>query len=162
MYYKNLIFLFLLVFSLTAFSQEEPFKHRKIPDKIAQLEKIKLIESLEMNEETTLRFFARRTENQSKIDELGNKIDKKLDELNNLVNSDKNIEDEKYKTIIDEINSLHQQVGIEKDKFIKSLPDILTYRQIAKYIVFERNFREELRDAIFKDRKMRKMKSPEN
>ncbi len=162
MHYKNLIFLFLLAFSLTTFSQEEPIKHRKIPDKIAQLEKIKLIESLEMNEETTLRFFARRNENQSKIDELGNKIDKKLEELNNLVNSDNSIEDEKYKTIIDEINKLHQQVGIEKEKFIRSLSDILTYRQIAKYIVFERNFREELRDAIFRDRKMRKMKSPEN
>ena len=159
---KNLLFLFLLTFSLTTFAQNEPFRHHKVPDKIAQLEKIKLIETLEMNEETTLRFFSRRTESQKKVDELENEIDLKLDELNNLLKSDKNVDEEKFKSIIDEINNLRKQVSTEKDNFVNSLTDILTYRQIAKLIVFERNFREELRDAIFRDRKMKKMRPPEN
>ena len=159
---KNFLVLFLIFYCFASFAQEEPFKHRRIPDKIAQLEKIKIIETLGMNEETTLRFFSRRTENQKKIDELEGTIDKKLDELKSLVNSNQKIEDEKFKSIINEINDLRKQVGAEKDNFISSLSDILTYEQIAKFVVFERNFREELRDAIFRDKKMRKKMPPEN
>ncbi len=162
MFFKNSFFLVLAILSVSTFAQDGPFKPHRMPDKIAQLEKIKLIETLRMNEETTLRFFSRRTENQNKVDELENKIAQKLDELNDLINSEKKVDDEKYKSTIDEINNLRKQISIERENFFNSLSDILTYKQIAKLIVFERNFREELRDAIFKDRKMRKMKPPEN
>jgi hypothetical protein len=162
MIYKKILLLTIATFSVLTFGQEGHFRPGRTPDRIAQLEKIKLIETLGMDEETTLRFFSRRTASQNLIDELEIKIDNQLDLLDSLVNLNTKTDNEKYKSVIAEINNLHQQIVNEKETFINSLSDILNYKQIAKLVVFERRFREELRDAIFKDRKKRKMGPPDD
>ncbi len=60
------------------------------------------------------------------------------------------------KDAIEELNLMHQKLVENKTNFIKSLNDILSYEQIAKLVLFERKFREELRRAIFKDRRKKK------
>ena len=62
---------FISFLSIEAFAQfEEGPPPHKMREKILQLEKIKLIEALQMDEETTLRFFARRSETEKSIDGL--------------------------------------------------------------------------------------------
>ena len=57
-------------------------RDRKGPrEKIEQLEKIKLIEALDMDEQTTLKFFARRNESRSRIDKLNDSLDTITDNL---------------------------------------------------------------------------------
>ncbi len=75
--------------------------------------------------------------------------------MEQLVNSD-NLQDEGLKDAIEELNLMHQKLVENKTNFIKSLNDILSYEQIAKLVLFERKFREELRRAIFKDRRKKK------
>ena len=63
--------LFVITFVFSNYGQE--FRHpmqREARGKIDELEKIKLIDVLQMNEETTLRFFARRSEYQNRLKEL--------------------------------------------------------------------------------------------
>ena len=63
----------ILIFSInTNWAQEEPpFMHEGMRrGRLAELEKIKLIETLEMDEETTLRFFSRRSEHMKNQKEL--------------------------------------------------------------------------------------------
>jgi hypothetical protein len=57
--------------------------------------------------------------------------------------------------MIVEANSIHKQIVQSKSDFISSLDDILTTEQIAKLIIFERRFKDELRRAMFKGRKFR-------
>jgi len=155
--YIRIIILILSLLIITQVKGQEDFrKHGRFPERIAELEKIKLIESLDMDEETTLRFFSRRAEHQKKVESIESKLDSTINELNQMLNSENEINDEKYKNYIGQINSLHLVIDNERGKFFNSLNDILSYRQIAKLIVFERNFREELRKAIFKERKFRK------
>ena len=61
-------FIFLImIFSSLSEAQPEKHKHMFGPsDKIRELEKIKLIEILDLDEETTLKFFARRNEHLKK------------------------------------------------------------------------------------------------
>ena len=151
---KKLVTLSIIIVlvSTTINAQRNQDRKHKVPERIMQLEKIKLIETLEMDEETTLKFFARKSESDREVEEIQKAIDEKLDMMEQLVNSDNSL-DEEFRTGLDELNFMHQKLVENKTNFIKSLNDILSYQQIAKLVLFERKFREELRRAIFKDRK---------
>jgi Lhr-like helicase len=153
---KKLILLLIIIVlvSATLTAQRNHHRQHKVPDKILQLEKIKLIEILEMDEETTLKFFSRRSEFERKMEELNKAINEKLDKMEQMVNSD-NVQDEELKAAIEELNLKHQKLDENKKDFINSLDDILSYEQIAKMILFERRFKEELRRAIFRDKRMK-------
>ena len=155
---KKLILSLVIVISVSVTLTAKGKHHRRnqVPDKILQLEKIKLIEILEMDEETTLKFFSRRSEFEREMDGIHKAINEKLDEMEQMVNSD-NVRDEELKTAIEDLNLKHQKLDNMKADFINSLDDILSYEQIAKMILFERRFKEELRKAIFKDKRMRNM-----
>ena len=153
---KKLILLLIIIVSVsvTLNAQRKHDRGHHVPDKILQLEKIKLIEILEMDEETTLKFFSRRSEFEREMDGIHKAINEKLDEMEQMVNSD-NVRDEELKAAIEELNLKHQKLDENKKDFINSLDDILSYEQIAKMILFERRFKEELRRAIFKDKRMK-------
>ncbi len=153
---KKLILLLIIIVSITVTlnAQRKHDRRHQVPDKILQLEKIKLIEILEMDEETTLKFFSRRSEFERKMDKIHKAINEELDKMEQTVNSD-NVQDEELKAAIEELNLMHQKLDENKSDFTNSLDDILSYEQIAKMILFERRFKEELRRAIFKDKRMK-------
>jgi hypothetical protein len=47
-----------------------------------------------------------------------------------------------------------ESIEIKRNQFVNSLDDILSTEQIAKLIVFEKRFRDEIRNVLF-DRKPR-------
>ena len=124
-------------------------------ERLSQLEKIKLIETLEMDEETTLKFFARRNEHQMKIDQLVALGDEAIQKMEVILKSGKYSTTEELKSLIEEANSIHSRIEQEKSNFINSLEDILSTEQIAKLIIFERKFKDELKRVLFRDRKFK-------
>ena len=156
---KKLILLLIIIVSVsvTLNAQRKHDRGHHVPDKILQLEKIKLIEILEMDEETTLKFFSRRSEHEREMEKIHKAINEKLDKMEQIVNSD-NVLDEELKASIEELNLMHNKLDRIKTDFINSLDDILSYKQIAKMILFERKFKEELRRAIFKDKRKKNLK----
>ena len=142
-----------IIFSGVIFSQPERWRNEEMRGKFEQLEKIKLIEALGMNEETTLRFFARRSEHQKQQEEIQKKINEKIDNLELIFKSGRVATVDELKSNINEVNSLRSELEKNRKDFIDSLSDILTYDQIAKLIIFERNFRDQVRKLIMKDRK---------
>ena len=124
-------------------------------ERLSQLEKIKLIETLEMDEETTLKFFARRNEHRMKIDQLVALGDEAIQKMEVILKSGKYSTTEELKSLIEEANSIHSRIEQEKSNFINSLEDILSTEQIAKLIIFERKFKDELKRVLFRDRKFK-------
>jgi hypothetical protein len=127
-------------------------------EKIAQLEKIKLIEVMNLDEETTLRFFSRRSEFQREHEEMRKNLDTKINQLESTLKSAKMITDAELQSMIDVILNLHLTLEKEREDFIRSLNDILSTDQIARYLVFERRFKDELRRLLFHERKSRNLK----
>ncbi len=123
--------------------------HKGPRGKIEQLEKIKLIEALDMDEQTTLKFFARRNEMRDRVDKLNDSLDTISDDLENKFS---NNDESGYKELVSKYLSVQKQIGSEHNKFISSLYDILTNEQVAKLIVFEKRFREEIRHILFRGR----------
>jgi hypothetical protein len=133
--------------------QRGKWQDEEMRAKFEQLEKIKLIETLEMDEETTLRFFARKSEHQKQQEEIQEKIKENINNLEVIFKSGRVATVDEIKSNINEINSMQLQVEQNRADFINSLSDILSYEQIAKLLIFERNFKDEIRKLIMKERR---------
>ena len=151
--------LFMILFSIILltpiiYSQQMKENKMKNREKLEQLEKIKLIESLDMDEDTSIRFFARRNESKREIQELEKKTEDIIIELEKSFNTEDKNQDEKQKQLISEMLKNRESIELKRNQFINSLGDILSTEQIAKLIVFEKKFRDEIRNVLF-DRKPR-------
>ncbi|MGB5892932.1 MAG: hypothetical protein WBG58_02065, partial [Ignavibacteriaceae bacterium] len=94
-------------------------------------------------------------EHQTIIDELANRADEIITQMDVIIKSGKVYTEAELKSLIEEANTIHTEIVQIKSDFINSLDDILTTEQIAKLIIFERRFKDELRRAMFKGRKYR-------
>ncbi len=152
---KKIIILFSIFFAfntITKAQMGEGPRDRKSPngmEKIEQLEKIKLIEVLDMDEETTLKFFARKNEHNNIMKQLMDKSIKQLDAINEKL-QEKSVDEKGLNSMIDKYFSIEDEILKERETFVKSVSDILSVTQIAKLVVFEKRFRDEIRDILFK------------
>ncbi len=153
---KKLFMILFGIILLTSIVYPQQMKEKKMKnrEKLEQLEKIKLIESLDMDEETSIRFFARRNESKREIQELEKKTDDIIFELEKSFNTEEKNQGEKQKQLISEMLKNRESMEMNRNQFINSLNDILSTEQIAKLIVFEKRFRDEIRNVLF-DRKPR-------
>lgn len=144
--------LILILFSPEFFAQVNKKDGR---EKIEALEKLKLIEVLKMDEETSVKFFTRRNEHQGKMKDLFRELDSKRENIKNKLSAVSDDNDAELKKLIDSYFITHQRLDDEKKRFINSLSDILTYKQIAELTLFEKRFREEIRDVLYPKMKRR-------
>jgi Spy/CpxP family protein refolding chaperone len=138
----------LIFSSVIAQNRMKMGKDSKPLQRIEQWEKLKLIDALGLNEETALRLFARRHENQVKIKEILDQRDSALHEIEDEINNKNQSSDAIYKDQVNKLLSLEERITIERGNFLKSLNDILTPQQIAKLVVFESRFRRQVRETL--------------
>jgi len=148
---KNLFITLLTVILLTSISFPQQMKEKgmKNREKLDQLEKIKLIEALDLDEETSIRFFARRNESRREVQELEKKSDDIIFELEKSFDSENKNQAEKQEQLISEFLKTRESLELKRSQFINSLDDILSTEQTAKLIVFEKKFRDEIRNVLF-------------
>jgi Spy/CpxP family protein refolding chaperone len=119
--------------------------------KVEQLEKVKLIEFLNLNDETSVKLLSRRKDFKEKSRSYYHAMDSLVAQLESFDGkSDK--QNPAIKKCIEEYQRLEMQVIKNRQEFINSLYEILTPEQVGKYIVFEKKFKKEIQDFIFKSR----------
>jgi hypothetical protein len=128
---------------------ERPMHGTKPLEKIEQWEKAKLIDLLKMNEDNSVRFFARRSEHQNKMKEILDQRDQLLNDLSKDLQEGNKQSDNVYRDKLNNLLSFDSRLTKEKESFLRSLNDILTPHQILKYSIFELKFRKELREKLF-------------
>ncbi len=144
-----LIFLTLPILNING--QEMRKQERQRMHRVEQLERIKLIESLDLTEEQSLKFFARRNEHRKEIENIEKKIDEVMEEMHKLLNRN-DVKESRLKKLNEEVLTNREKIETKRKQFISSLTDILSTEQISKLLLFERRFREEIRDLIIKRR----------
>jgi len=154
---KSVIFILCLIIILpekaSAQQPHAPMRDKKFRDKIEQLEKIKLIEILNLDEETTLRFFSRQSAHRDEEIKLINQKEELVDQLKNYFTEGKELpKGETFESLNKKIIEQEKKMINQRTEFIKSLKDILNEEQISKLIVFESSFRREIRDMILEKR----------
>jgi hypothetical protein len=156
---NKLFFTIALSFVFTAavlpqdLGQEEGAHKRRAPmKKIEELEKIKLLDVLNLDEAASAKLFTRRNQDRTKIWDLEDKINNTLQNIESEIKKGKDKDVSKIQKLNEDYFNLSMEVEKEKLSYLRSLSDILTPEQIGKYIVFERKFREEIRDLLMKER----------
>lgn len=99
-----------------------------------------------MDEETSIRFFARYNSHQEELRELNRKRNELIDELQVLRR--RNAGDADYRKVLDELRGLADPAVEIRQKYFDDLAAILTPKQMAEYMIFERNFLQNLREIM--------------
>ena len=148
-----LIILSFLILLTPGFSQ----RHEKMKpmQKMEELKKVKLIEILEMDEETSIKFFTRRSEHMKKMDALNQASKEKMDQLDDMLIEQKESSDQVLKKAIDEYLQIQDNIMLERQNFMKSSSEVLTIEQFGKLVVFEDKFRNEIGGLLFRERNKR-------
>ncbi len=144
----------LILFTIVSNAQIEhrrPHHFGKGWAKIEQLEKLKLLEILDLDEETSVRFFARKNKHHKLQKKLKERKDSLISVLENYVEDSAG--QNKIMAVVNEINGIEIQLAKNKKEFIASLTDILIPEQIAKMVIFESRFRRKIADFLVKKRK---------
>lgn len=146
----KILYLILLTLLILPAQAQERREHRKMDSKIEQLEKVKLIEALDLTEDQSVRFFARRNEHRREIEKLEERSDELLRIMENMLDErgEKNLVEQKK--LLNEFLDIRIQIENKRKQFILSLNDILTFDQISRLVVFEKKFREEIRKILMK------------
>ncbi len=115
-------------------------------ERVEQLRKVRLIEMLDLNEDQSVRFFARFKEHESARKELMNQRNEALDKIERLVRN--RADSTEYMAVFAEVQGIDAKILAGRKQFFDSLGDILSIEQRGKLLLFERRFERELRDAF--------------
>lgn len=144
------IIFMVLIFS--SFGTAQPLGRMKAFHKMEELKKIKLIETLQMDEETSIKFFSRRTEHIKRIEGLNELKDKQIEIIEDLIVDRK---EGNLKKAVEEYYQIIDKIHKERQNFFNSVSDILSNEQLAKFIVFEERFRSEVSSLLLRERNKR-------
>ena len=132
----------------------QPFGEGERPfERIERFKKVRLIEMLDMKEDQSVRFFARLNEHDNTKRELFKAKMDLLDKIERLVRN--HADEGEFEKIFPDVAAANEKIFEEDQKFFDGLKDILTVEQRGKFLVFERHFEQELREAMKEVQKRR-------
>lgn len=139
----------ILVFGMIAFlvmsSFSQGFMGQRWRERILEFKKVRLLEILKLDEQTSVKFLSRYTKFSNDIDAIEVERERVINEIEaKLRKGDK----DGYDRAIQELIDLGKKEYELRLNFYKELKEILTDQQIAQVIVFERNFRREFMETV--------------
>ena len=105
-----------------------------------------VIQSLKLDEEHSAKFIARYNKHQDTMHGFEKERNELVDKLDTQSKSDAG--DDDYSRTFNLLLDVDKKISGERLRFLTELKEVLSNKQIAEYIVFERNFVQELRQAV--------------
>jgi Spy/CpxP family protein refolding chaperone len=139
-----------------AAAQPFPMGDERPSEKLEQFKKVRLIELLDMNEEQSVRFFARLNEHENAKRVLMKEKMELLDRVEKLVRGD--ADQKAFEEIFPEVAAITTKIQQHDHEFFAGLSDVLTATQRGKFLLFERHFERELREAMREIQKRRRQR----
>jgi hypothetical protein len=145
-------FLAFVMISAEIFSQG--YRGRHAPrERFEEFEKMKIIEILDLEEESAVRFFARRNTHMKDQRALIEKRDSLLRSFySKMKEPETEIAPEEYDQNLDTMFEIETELFQKRRDFYSSLDDILTKEQVAKLVVFEYRVMREARNIMQRKR----------
>ncbi|HLA69395.1 MAG TPA: hypothetical protein VJN65_06810 [Bacteroidota bacterium] len=140
-----LTFLVTTILGIAAAQDGMPMRGRAV-ERLEQYKKLRLMEVLKLDEETSLKFFSRYNKQRDELAELNLKRNGLLDELAKLRRD--NASDKEFQKVLDELRGIADPAVEIRGRFFDDISKILTPKQMAEYLVFERNFLRNVREIM--------------
>ena len=104
------------------------------------------MESLKMDEETSIRFFVRYDKYIEALHSVQKDHNALIDKLQELTKS--NASNADIEQAIKDVGMSEEKIAETRSNFLDELKGVLSVKQIAEYVIFERNFNRNLRDIM--------------
>jgi len=115
-------------------------------ERIEQYKKVRMMEELKLDEQTSIKFFARYNSHREELRKLNEKRNELIDELQVLHRRDAS--DAEFKKVLDELKELAEPAVELREKYFAEMAEVLSPKQLAEYFIFERKFIQNLRDIM--------------
>lgn len=146
-YFVTVVFgIMFLACSLLAQPERGDRSQRPAYDRIESFKKVRMLESLKLDEEHSAKFIARYNKHQDTMHEFEKERNELVDKLDAQSKTDAG--DDDYSRTFNLLLDVDKKISGERLRFLTELKEVLSNKQIAEYIVFERNFVQELRQAV--------------
>jgi hypothetical protein len=119
----------------------------KAKQRITQLKKLKMIELLDMNEQTAEKFLMRYNTEQKKVDDALKALNTTMADMDNALQDPKK-SPEAFKQLNDQTLEKQVQMQSAVTERLRNLRPILDERQYAKFLLFEAKFQEQVRKTL--------------
>ena len=146
MHIVSLIIIAPLMISTDLIAQDQLPTRGPAAERIEQFKKVRLMEVLKMDEETSIRFFARYNKYEETLRTIQKDHNALIDQLQDLTKSNANNSD--IEQAIKDIGMSEEKIAETRSKFLEELKGVLSLKQVAEYVVFERNFNKNLREIM--------------
>jgi DNA repair exonuclease SbcCD ATPase subunit len=151
---------FALVFFYSLPLLGQPFpgdnRHEKVIERIKQLQVWKLTERLKLTEEQSVRFFAKYNRYQEEVAKSLEKLNDVMSQLEDAKMS--NLSEAELDKKIDEALQLRQESAASLQRYTKDFRQVISARQMAELVVFERDFIREITNFLARQDKQKKMR----
>lgn len=114
--------------------------------RVEQLKKVRMMEVLKLDEETSIRFFSRYNKYQDELREIQRSREAIYRTLESLRRSGAN--DSDFEKALQELRAVDGRWLEARDTYWKELRGILSVKQFANYVLFEFNFNRYLRELM--------------
>jgi Spy/CpxP family protein refolding chaperone len=129
---------------------------RPASERIESFKKVRMMEAMKLDENQSVKLFARYNDHQDQMKSLERESNELFDKLESQIRS--NASEGEYQQTIGELRSYEKKRTEERQRYFNELKDVLTPKQLAEYMVFERNFARDLREAV-RDVKIDRLKN---
>lgn len=153
---KKIILSCFVLFSTILFAQpQREFMRPRAMERLENYKKVRMLETLKLDEQTGIKLISRYNKHRDGMRAIEEQRSNLINKLETQVQS--NATDAEYQKTFSDLVGTEEKFGEARSKFLADLKEILTNKQIAEYLIFEKNFAKDIRD-IMKDLQKDRMK----
>ncbi len=129
---------------------------RRPSERLESYKKVRMIEALKLDEETGVKLINRYNEHRKGMKQLEKERGEAMDKLESQFQS--SVADAEFQKTFNELFDIERRISEARKKYLESLKEIFSNKQIAEYLIFERNFMKDLRNVVNDVQKQRMRK----
>jgi Spy/CpxP family protein refolding chaperone len=142
--------------SLLSSQTRHPAGQRPALERVESLKKVRMMEALKLDENQSMKLLARYNKHRETVHAIEVESGELFDRIDGQIQA--NASDAEFNQSFAALLDFDKRKSEERQRYMNDLREVLTTKQIAEYVVFERNFARDLREAV-RDVKMDKLKS---
>lgn len=152
---KNFYKILLVILAAGIFSVKSVFSQDDFREKLQEIKLDKLTKKLELDETTKSSFIDKYKSFSADMRELNKKRAKAYKQMTENLDSGEGLD-----SLVNQLLDYEQQINDKREAFVVDMKTILTSQQIAKMIVFERKFNNEIKKLLKQYQKDNKKEKP--
>lgn len=142
---KKMILL-VLVAAVAVVGQMRTPMGKKPMERLESYKKVRMLETLKLDEEKGLKLVSRYNQHRESVRDLETERKEILDKLEAKVND--GASDNEIKKSFNDLEGIEKKMFTAREKYLSELKEILTTKQVAEYLLFERSFARDIRDIM--------------